>query len=143
MKAASLLLAILAVVGGGEGTDYRISLGYHARLLKHREWRISVQRAGKKIHLEIENFQNRTLKARLSNDEYMRLVDFLNGKGIWRLKGNFPEQSPNAFYLIEVETGKYKNSFRVEAGPLLSGGDSRYREIIRRLENLARLKLDG
>jgi hypothetical protein len=142
MKAASLILAVILGAAAGEGVDYRVTLGYHASLLKNREWSISVYRAEKKIHIEIDNYENRTRRGRLANDEYMRLVDFLNRKGVWRLKGNFPEQSPNAFYLIEVESGKYKNSFRVEAGPLLSGGDSRYREIIRRLENLARLELN-
>lgn len=143
MKAGAILLALLFLAGSGERADFRVALSYHSKLVRNREWRISVYRTGRKIYLDVDGYRNRRLVSPLDRGEYMKLVDFLNGRGVWRLKGNYPEQSPNAYHLIEVESGKYRNSFKVEAGPLLSGRASEYREIIRRLENLARMKLDG
>lgn len=145
LKAGALLLlmATSLLAGEGQAPDYRISVSYHAKLVRNLEWRISVIRTGNRIVLDVDRYQGGTLITPLSRDEYMKLVDFMNRKGIWRLKGNYPERSPNAFYVIDLVSGRHKNSFKVESGPLLSGEGSRYREIIRRMENLARIKLGG
>jgi len=142
VRFTALLLA-LAALGGDTGVDYRVAVSYHAKLVKNREWSIAVYRTGRRIRIDVDNFGNRSIVAPLDNGEYMALMDFLNRKGIWRLKDRYHPGSPNAFYKIEVESGGRRHSAVVEAGPLLSGDASRYREIIRRLENLAKLKLDG
>ncbi|HPA74044.1 MAG TPA: hypothetical protein PKY31_17365 [Spirochaetota bacterium] len=143
LKAGAFLLAAAILAGEGEAPDYRVSVSYHANLVRNLEWRIAVIRTGKRIVLDVDRYQGGTSITPLPRDEYMKLVDFMNRKGIWRLKGNYPEGSPNAFHVIEVMSGRHTHSFKVEAGPLLSGESSRYREIIRRMENLARMKTGG
>lgn len=134
------LLSLLMLAGGD--AEYRVEVSYHAKLLKNKEWSISVVRNGEQIFIYIDNYEKRKLKAKLDRDEYTKLLDFLNKMGIWFLKNHYPNASPNAFYRIEVEQGKYKHVAIAEAGPLLSGDASRFREIIRKMENLARTKLE-
>ncbi len=142
MRAAALLF-ILVIPGGDTSFEYRVAVSYHAKLVKNREWSIAVYRTGRKMRIAVDNFGSRSIVAPLEKGEYLALVDFLNRKGIWRLRDHYPPGSPNAFYKIEVESEGRRHSAVVEAGPLLSGYASRYREIIRRMENLAKIKLDG
>ena len=138
------LLALLALLlVSAESFDYRVMLSYYSVPIKNREWSIAVYRKGKKSYIEVDNYKNRKLIQRIENDEYVRLLDFLQRKGVWHLKDHYPPSKVNPYHLVEVESGGYKNSFKVESGPLLSGGASAYREIIRRLENLARIKLEN
>jgi hypothetical protein len=140
--AACACLALCILVADAE-FDYRVEVSYHSRLLKHREWSIAVSRSGERIYIQIDNYANKTLKANLSRDEYQKLVDFLNSRGIWYLKNQYPAASQNALYKISVQQGKYKHEAIVEAGPLLSGYASRFREIIRKMENFAKTKLEN
>ncbi len=137
-----VLCALCALVLSGADADYRVTVSYHAKLLKHKEWSITVARKGEKIIIDIDNYQNKKLIAKLNREEYNKLLDFLNKNGIWFLKSHYPASSPNAFYRIEVQQGKYKHEAIAEAGPLLSGDASRFREIIRKIENLAKAKLE-
>ncbi len=133
---------VCALMMSNGGVDYRIVVSYHAKLVKHKEWSIAIERHGEKIYLNIDNYNNRKLLARLDRDEYTKLLDFLNKMGIWFLKNHYSAPSPNAFYRIEVQQGKYQHEAIAEAGPLLSGDASRFREIIRKMENLAKTKLE-
>lgn len=141
MRTVALCMLCALLLADGDA-DYRITVSYHGKMLKNKEWSISVVRNGEKIFLEIDNYGNRTLKTKLDRDEYTKLLDFVNKMGIWFLKNHYPASSPNAFYRIEVEQGKYRHAAIAEAGPLLSGDASRFREIIRKMENLARTKLE-
>ncbi len=135
-----LALALLLLISS-DGFEYRVTLSYYSVPIKNREWSVSVYRKGTKSYIEVDNYNNRKLIQRLSGDEYVNLLDFLHRKGIWHLKDFYPGRKVNPYHLIEVESGGYKNSFKVESGPLSSGGASAYREIIRKLENLARVRL--
>lgn len=142
MKAFALPLILSLFLLAEGDADYRITVSYHAKILKNREWSIAVVRIGEKIFLEIDNYANRKLKTKLDRDEYSKLLDFLNRMGVWYLKNHYPSSSPNAFYKIDVQQGKYHHTAITEAGPLLSGDASRFREIIRKMENIARVKLE-
>ncbi len=139
-----MLVLIIPATGSGtdDGYEYFASLSYYSRPVTYREWSISVYRKKQGIYIDINNYKNRTLKRPFDSDEYLKLVDFLNRKGIWRLKGNYSKKSKNCYYEMKVQSGGYSNSFRIESGPVLSGEGSRYREMIRYFTNLARLSLE-
>ncbi len=118
--------------------DFSVTLGYYSVPLKNREWSISVYRQGGEAFIEADNYLNLKAKKRLERDAYLRLVDYLNRQGIWRLTDRYPGSSRNCYYRIDITAEARSHSFRVEAGPLLSGESSRYREIIRYLTNMAK-----
>lgn len=150
VRCSVLITLVLAAVflkpGAGsppdEGYEYHTSLSYYSRPITFREWSISIYRQKAGIYIDIDNYKNRTVKRPFPGDEYLKLVDFLNRKGIWRLKGNYSQKSKNCYYEIKVRSGGYANSFRVEAGPVLSGESSRYREMVRYFTNLAHTALE-
>lgn len=139
---ALLLIAMEPVNGTDDGFDYFASLSYYSCPVTSREWSITVYRKQQRISIDIDNYQNRTVKQPFDGDQYLKLVDFLNRKGIWRVKGNFSKKSKNCYYEMKVSSGGYTNSFRVESGPVLSGESSRYREMIRYFTNIARTVLE-
>ncbi len=141
MRTIILCVACALLFSNGDA-DYRVAVSYHAKLSKNKEWSITVARKGEKIIIDIDNYHNKKLIAKLDREEYSKLLDFLNKKGIWFLKSHYPASSPNAFYRIEIQQGKYKHEAVAEAGPLLSGDASRFREIIRKIENIAKAKLE-
>jgi hypothetical protein len=115
--------------------EFSVTLGYYSLPLKNREWSISVYRQGGEAFIEADNYLNLKAKKRLERETYLRLVDYLNRQGIWRLTDRYPASSRNCYYRIDISAEARSHSFRVEAGPLLSGENSRYREIIRYLTN--------
>ncbi|MCX7679165.1 MAG: hypothetical protein N2316_08085 [Spirochaetes bacterium] len=136
-----VFIACLIVLSGTD-VDYRIEVSYHAKLVKNKEWSIAVLRKGEEILIKVNNYHHKSIVATLHRDEYSKLLEFLNKAGIWHLKSYYPVASPNAYYRIEVQQGKYTHVAVAEAGPLLSGDAIRFREIIRKMENLAKRKLE-
>lgn len=137
-----VFVSVLFILLLNRDVDFHIALSYHAKLVKNKEWSIVVERRSDQILIKIENYQNRHITAKLHRDEYIKLLEFLNKAGVWNLKSNYPTTSSNAYYKIEVQQGKYAHVAIVEAGPLLSGEASRFREIIRKLENLAKAQFE-
>ena len=97
-----------------------------------------MRRQGGDIFIEVDNYLNRKARKRLDRDDYLRLVDYLNRQGAWRLTDRYSPASRNCYYRLELSSDARKHACIIEAGPLLSGGNSRYREIIRYLTNLAK-----
>jgi hypothetical protein len=141
-----VMMLLIAFVESGRGAEdeyeYLTSLSYYSCPVTYKEWSITVYRKKQRISIDIDNYQNRTVKQPFDGDQYLKLVDFLNRKGIWRLKGNFSKKSKNCYYEMKVSSGGYSNSFRIESGPVLSGESSRYREMIRYFTNIARTVLE-
>jgi hypothetical protein len=132
-----IFIAALSAHAAAADTEFMISLGYYASPIKKLEWKITVSRAGRKIMIDIDNYNGRRLARELSVERYASLVEMLVKNGIWNLKGQYDERSRNGYYLVEVWSVEQKNSFKVEAGPDLTGPNMRYREIIRRITNEA------
>ncbi len=130
-----LSLAAFVFLAAGARPDFSVTLGYYSLPHKNREWSIAVYRLGGDVFIESDNYLNMKAKKRLDRDAYLRLVDYLNRQGIWRLTDRYPASSGNCYYRIEITAEERSHSFKVEAGPLLSGANSRYREIIRYLTN--------
>jgi hypothetical protein len=134
-----IFVMVLVVPAASSDPEFIISLGYYASPIKKLEWKITVTRAARKIVIDIDNYNGRRLARELSVERYASMVEMLVKNGIWNLKGQYDERSRNGYYLIEVWSAEQKNSFKVEAGPALTGSNMRYREIIRRITNEAML----
>lgn len=118
--------------------DYRLSLTYYP-VPGSRKWIISVVRVGDTAFIDVKNFRGITSKKKIPTGIYLDLLHYVNRKGIWILRDYHRKGSQNGYYLIEVKTGTYSNSFRVEHGVPLIGKNTRYLEIIRHIKNTAKL----
>ncbi len=119
--------------------DYQVSLTYYSIPFHTKEWFISITRIGDTVFLNVKNYKGITMKKKIPTRLYLNLLDFLNRKGIWILQDHYRKNSPNGYYLIQVKTNNYSNSFRVEHGIPLIGRDARYLEILRQMQNTVKL----
>lgn len=140
MLAIFVLLTVTQVRSEGK-PDFRLALGLYSKPVVHRIWSIVILREGNLITYELQNYKGRSFKRKLDSQRYERMLKRLNRLNIWNIEDRYPANSPNGYYQVEVMSGKYANKFRVEAGPVLSGSLSRYREIIRLIVNTVSLEM--
>lgn len=135
-----ILILLTARASAIPQAEYQVSLSYYPAP-GFKEWIISIVRVGDTAFIDVKNFRGITSKKKISTGKYLDLLHYLNSKGIWILRDHHRKNSQNGYYLIEVKTDKYLNSFRVEHGIPLIGKNTRYLEIIRHIKNTAKLLL--
>jgi hypothetical protein len=119
---------------------FYITLKYIAYPAHNIEWQIEVYRTKEdKIYIKNDNYLYKRYEKKFPVDYYRKLVFKLNKMGVWHAKGAYNRRFSRNYYLIEIKSSKYSNSFRIADNTEFYGNDLKYPEMIKLIKKYVKL----